>query len=128
MKEREMFHLKVKVFENGNLIRDFSTPRRFSNVMWAEKYFRYLEFLANKWYHIFKIWCVGEDGSPEDNIWTTAIWFIYHCNPVWMKRELSSEEVLAIFEMCRAQYYLDSSNPNTTEVTAYYEMTKEILK
>lgn len=45
-----------------------------------------------------------------------------------MKRELSSEEVLAIFEMCRAQYYLDSSNPNTTEVTAYYEMTKEILK
>ena len=128
MKERAMFHLKVQVFENGNLIRDFSTPRRFDNIMWAEKYFRYLEFLANKWYPIFKRWCAGEDALPEDSIGTTAIWFIYHCNPVWMKRALSSEEVIAIYEMCRAHYYSTSSNPNTTEVTAYYEMTIEILK
>ena len=128
MKEREMFHLKVKVFENGNLIRDFSTPRRFSDVMWAEKYFKYLEFLATKWYPIFRGWCAGEYVLPEDNIGMTTAWFIYHCNPVWMKRELSSEEVIAIYEMCRAQYYLDSSNPDTTEVTACYEMTKEILK
>lgn len=128
MKERSMFHLKVMVFENGNLIRDFNTPRRFSDVMWAEKYFKYLQFLAIKWYPIFKRWCAGEDALPEDNIGMTATWFIYHCNPVWMKRELSPEEVLAIYEMCRAQYYLDSPNPNTTLVTAYYEMTTEILK
>ena len=132
MKERAMFHLKVQVFENGNLIRDFSTPRRLSDVMWAEKYFRYLKFLAIKWYPIFKRWCVAEDVLPEENIGSTATWFIYylfiyHCNPVWMKRELSPEEVLAIYEMCRAQYYLDNPN-NTTEVTAHYEMTKEILK
>lgn len=125
MKGRPMFHLEVRVYENGNLIRGFSTPRRFQDIMWAESYFQYLQFLAGKWYPIFKRWCVGEDALPEDNIKMGATWFIYHCKPVWAKQNLSSEEAIVIYEMCRSQYYLDSTNPKTDEVITYYTMVKK---
>lgn len=117
MRGRLMFHLETRVYENGNLIRDFDTPRRFSDVMWAEKYFQYLQYLANKFYPIYRECCDEEKSN-------SISWFIYKC-PLYLKRNLKSEETIIIYELCRAQYYFDSTNSNTTEVEIYFTMVQK---
>lgn len=110
--KRPMFHLEVQVYEDGSLIRGFSTPRRFQDILWAERYFQYLHLLAYKFYPIFKKYCAGEGASPEDKVAMNKTWFIYHC-PVYLKQYLFwNEEVIYVYELCRAQYYLDHPEKN----------------
>lgn len=113
---RAMFHLEVKVYENEMLTRGFSTPRRFQKIEWADLYCRYLQFLANKFYPIFKKYCAGEGASPEDKVAMNKTWFIYHC-PIYLKQYLFwNEEIVTIYELCRVQYYFEHRNDVTDEI------------
>lgn len=126
-KGRPMFHLEVKVYENDMLIRGFSTPRRFQDVMWAELYFRYLQYLAGKFYPIYVEYCINGSLSSQDKATGRYSWFIYHC-PVYLKKYLNHEEVIAIYEMCRAQYYLDHPDKDINEVKINFTMVQKYAK
>lgn len=119
---RPMFHLEVKVYEDGSLIKGFSTPRRFQDIVWADYYFRYLRFLAGKFYPIFKRWCAGDGSLPGEDYVMNLNWFIYHC-PIYLKRNLKIAEADMIYEMCRVQYYQD--NPTATELKVELNMVQK---